>query len=103
MRNTIFTLLLLIGTQTAMAATITARISANVLEPVKISFQTQNDKQDFAAIDGQQNLAVESARNLRFELTHKPSDVCLFSAQDSERGEPKMALASCETYTVNFN
>jgi hypothetical protein len=101
MRNTIFTLLLLLGTQTAVAATVTARATATILEPVKVSFQTEHH--EYASINGGTDLNVESARDLHYELSRKSGDLCLVKGQQEHTGENKLALANCETYTISFN
>ena len=101
MRNIIITLALVLVTQAAIAAQVTARASATILEPVKISFQTE--AADYAAIDVADKLHIESARDIHYDLSRNAGDVCLFTAQSKQNAEPKLALASCETYTVNFN
>jgi hypothetical protein len=101
MRNIIITLFLVIGSQSAIAASVTARASATILEPVKISFQAETS--DYAAIDTADKLHIESAHDIHYDLSRNAGDVCLFAAQDGQGAEPRLALASCETYTVNFN
>lgn len=105
MRKTlIITLLLFLGAHQGYAATITARVSATVLEPVNISFHDQ--RHDYASIEASDRVVINSANDIHYQLSHRPSDVCLLantpSAQDISR-DSKLTLASCETYTVNFN
>jgi hypothetical protein len=99
MRQTLlFASLLLLGIQAASAAAITANITANVLQPVNIAFHTAGDDN---AMHRAGNLEIHSSRDLHFELSHQDSDVCLLGGNRPSGN--KLALASCETYTINFN
>ena len=102
MRKTfIITLFLLLGAHQGYAATVTARVTAHVLEPVNISFQEQG--RDFAKLELADKVIINSAHDIHYELSHSPSDVCLLDKAPNAQAESKLALAGCETFTVNFN
>lgn len=96
MRKTLIIAFLLLLTQPALAATITARITATVLGPANITFP-QAQPGDTAQVSDR--LAINSTRDLHYELTHQASDVCRLSQAD----RAETVLASCETFTINFN
>lgn len=96
MRKTLIIAFLMLATQSALAATITANITATVLGPANISFPMEREANTTQVSD---QLAINSTRDLHFELSHQESDVCRLSNAD----RTGMVLASCETVTINFN
>lgn len=103
MRNFIIGLALIIGSQAAMAATITARVSATILNPVTVSLQQNQASKSFAGIDPQ-HLKVVSTQNLSYDLSRNSDDVCLFKTPDKNAsGRTQLLASSCESVVVNFN
>ncbi|MBD3671876.1 MAG: hypothetical protein HUJ29_13985 [Gammaproteobacteria bacterium] len=86
----------LLGQQQLHAATATANISANVLKPVYVSMQQPSSES---------RVAISSIQLMHYDLSHKASDVCLLADTQSHNTftDSPLAMAQCESYTVNFN
>lgn len=100
MRSTlIITLFAILGLQQAQAATVTANVSARILEPVKVSLQIEQER--FAKVRTvEEAVVIESFNDIHYNVSHSSRDVCPLT---SAKPNAQLAQANCETYTVNFN
>lgn len=97
-------LLALLGLSQAYAATATANASARILEPVKVNLQVERERHADVRTTVEA-VVIESFNDIHYDIAHSPNDVCLLPADSraGDGGETRLAMASCETFTVNFN